>query len=127
MCPYVRDIATRQFGPGDPRWQLLQMATAASVEECNFMLADLVRDFGRPSVSMLLGVPGRDLRSWQEKGVRSMVARRLVWVTWSMFRRPDRIATIWDWVTWGRFADNRRVKRAVKKLHEKTPQERKAA
>lgn len=74
------------------------------------MLADLLAVFGgRRAVSPILGVPALTLEHWRmRKRKPSAGARRLVWLVWSLVCKPQNLATVFDLITWGRYAPNKR-------------------
>lgn len=78
------------------------------------MIGDLERAFGgEHGVCALLCVPVMTLRAWRG-GLRvpTASAKRAVWLTWALLLHPERIQTVFDLQTWGRFRT--RVKPAVK-------------
>ena len=87
------------------------------------MVRDLFARFGREGVAMLCGVPGMTVRQWRDGKPCNASARRAIWLAWCAVYHPERISTFWDWVTWGRFANSRRVKRALKAASRETATE----
>ena len=78
--------------------------------EFDQMLAALLATFGgRRAVSPILGVPALTLEHWRtRKRKPSAGARRLVWLVWALVFKPHSLATVFDLITWGRYAPNSR-------------------
>lgn len=113
---WVRALVSKQFGPFDSRWRPLHLACVPDSSEVAPMLRELEVVYGRRSLGSVLGVCGMTARAWLDHGANSLPARRVVWLTWTMLLHPDKLRSGWDWVTWGRFADNKAVRKRVAKL-----------
>ena len=68
------------------------------------MLAQLYRALGRQGCCAVLGVSVLTLRHWiKADRPPAGAARRCIWFAWCLLFHPERLATIEDLVTWGRF------------------------
>lgn len=72
------------------------------------MLRDLSAGLGRDGCAVVLGVSGITIRSWLRVGKFSAVSKRMIWLTWCLVFHPDRLQSIGELVTWGRFRIERR-------------------
>ena len=73
------------------------------------MLQELVDCFGLPGACMVLSVPRMTVNAWLDGRFRPAAsAVRAVWLTWVLVLHPDRISSLADVVTWGRFRIERR-------------------
>ena len=91
----------------------VQFAFRPSPRECRVMLAQIYKAMGRQGCCALLGVNVMSLRGWLTSyAVPTATSRRCIWLVWCLLFHPERLATIEDVVTWGRFHERR--KSAVK-------------
>ena len=68
------------------------------------MLSDLDQRLGRDGACMLLGCPMQSWRRWCAGiAVPNAVSVRGIWLAWCLLLHPDRIPTLFDVATWGRF------------------------
>jgi hypothetical protein len=69
------------------------------------MLQDLYSAMGgERALAEILKVSVRNVRAWRNRQCRlSDGAASLVWLTWVLLLHPERLKTLHDLVTWGRF------------------------
>ena len=62
--------------------------------------------------AQLLGVSVLTLRGWHyRRFIPNDAARRAVWLTWVLVLHPERIRSLFDILTWGRFSTSPRPQR----------------
>jgi hypothetical protein len=67
------------------------------------MLTDLLGLFGWVGIVSVLGVSRRSLVDWVRGQAPSDAARRAIWLVWCLTLHPDRLQSVFDLCTWGRF------------------------
>jgi hypothetical protein len=67
------------------------------------MLRDLSAGLGRDGCAVVLGVSGMTVRTWLRGNRFSAASKRLVWFSWCLVFHPERLSSIGELVTWGRF------------------------
>jgi hypothetical protein len=72
------------------------------------MVEHLQRLLGRHGLCAALGVPWRTVLGWLAGKVPSAGAMRAIWLTWCLLFHPERLTSLHDIVTWGRFRIERR-------------------
>jgi hypothetical protein len=87
-----------------PSWEGNPLALAPSREDCRAMVRELFDRLGRWQAARALGVPMITADQWLAKGPGWMATRRSVWLVWCLCLHPERCTTVFDLVTWGRFA-----------------------
>jgi len=81
----------------------LDFGLRPSNAEFDAMLAELGQEFGH-DLATLLGVPVLTLRGWRKgKNGPCAASRKTVWLTWCLLLHPEKVKTIFDLATWGRF------------------------
>jgi hypothetical protein len=74
------------------------------------MVAALVSRLGRHDAAAVLGVPMLTLNGWRDRlKSPSMPARRAIWLVWCLTLHPERLTSLFDVITWGRFRVERRA------------------
>lgn len=91
-------------------WRSLVFSLRPSPAELRAMVRALVKRFGFPQACSLLGVSGLTVKGWLRGSmVPSGGASRAIWLVWVLCFHPDRLSTLGDLVTWGRFKVQRRA------------------
>jgi hypothetical protein len=67
------------------------------------MLSSLQHYFGERTACVLLGVPVLTYRRWISRGGLPSSGVRVVWLTWCLTLHPERLQSLFDMATWGRF------------------------
>lgn len=68
------------------------------------MMLHLERVFGEESARLLLGVPCLTYRGWRDGHYKFPAsAVRAIWLVHALCLRPDRVQSLFDLATWGRF------------------------
>lgn len=68
------------------------------------MLIHLQQIYGEKPAGMLLGVPIQSFRAWRDgRRYVSGSAIRAIWLIYCLALRPDRVQSLFDLATWGRF------------------------
>jgi hypothetical protein len=67
------------------------------------MIHDLQDYFGERTTCALLGVPVLTFRDWLAGRGMTASGVRVVWLSWCLTFHPERLQTVEDLVTWGRF------------------------
>jgi len=81
------------------------------------MLERLYGFLGRETLCAVLGLPVQTVRDWRSgRRVPSGAGYRAIWLTWCMCFHPERLATLHDIATWGRFRVERRLGPGVRSL-----------
>jgi hypothetical protein len=93
-----------------PEWRFLAYALQPSQGEVASMLGSLDRVFGSRNLCSLLGVSKRTLASWLERRFYpSAAAVRCIWFLHCLALRSERLQSLFDILTWGRFRVERRT------------------
>lgn len=88
----------------DPRWINIARAVAPSGRDCLKLLKRLTDTAGRDNCAMLLGVPVHHVDTWNSRARNlSWQSRRLIWLTYTLLFEPERVRSLFDFVTWCRF------------------------
>jgi hypothetical protein len=73
------------------------------------MVAALDRVFGSRPLCSMLGVSKLTLAHWLERNrIPSAAAVRAIWFLYVLTLRPERLTSLFDILTWGRFRIERR-------------------
>ena len=73
-------------------------------EQFNSMLAELAGVMGWRGVASVLGISIRTLDSWRKgENGPSAGARKLVWLVWTLVFHPEKLRSLFDVATWGKF------------------------
>jgi hypothetical protein len=72
------------------------------------MVEDIHSHLGRIAAAMVLGVSVQTVEHWRNGLVARAAVRRLIWLTWCLVFHPERLSSIGELVTWGRFRIERR-------------------
>ena len=73
------------------------------------MLWDLRRAFGEVPTCWLLGLPVQTFRGWMGGRRVPGAGIRAVWLVHCLALRPERVRSLFDLATWGRFRVERRA------------------
>lgn len=85
-------------------WTVPGLALRPSQTECKSLLLHLQRVYGEKSCLLLLGVPCLTFRGWRDGKTKFPAsAVRAVWLIHALCLRPDRVQSLFDLATWGRF------------------------
>jgi len=72
------------------------------------MLERLHGLLGRHTLCAVLGLPVRTIESWRSgRRVPDGAGIRVIWLTWCLLLHPERLQTVFDVATWGRFRISR--------------------
>lgn len=85
-------------------------------------LLRLERTLGRQLTYALIGCPWHTGLKWSKGHTdTNPTQKRCIWIVYCMIFHPERLRTMWDWLTWGHFAVDVRVPRGrrgfVDRLH----------
>lgn len=73
-------------------------------------LRDVLKVMTGEEVALWCGCTESSITDWRKgRNAPSPAMRRLIWLLWCMHYGRDRIATLYDCMTWGRFAPSARL------------------
>lgn len=96
-------------GPLADDWRIYSWSFRPSPAEAFKLFRDLLDTLGWKGAGVVLGVSSQTVSGWAAGRPIQSTALRGLWLCWVMVCAPDRVETLFDVVTWGRFRPSKPI------------------